>query len=198
MRMMLAILVVLVALPAHGGGRGDRPTFSDRAGVGQPVRFTDLRGNVFHPRALFVVSRSGTIRAALPDATNNAVFEGHLDLSGTPLIGQFLRDRLAPSDAAREGTLVGSVYRLGDDLVLDAREATVPLGGRDLVLTATFPGDGAVSYRLGRLRFAAATMPGATGRPAGTGYLLNGALVLAADGRDPLITDWSKVFGSGN
>ena len=108
MRMILAILVVLLALPAHSGA-GDRPSFSDRAGAGQQVRFTDLRGNVFQPRALIVVSRSGTIRAALPGATNNAVSEAHVDLSGTPVIGKYLRDRLAPSDAARDGTLVGPV-----------------------------------------------------------------------------------------
>jgi hypothetical protein len=199
MRIVIAALALLpalfLALPAHSGG-GDRPTFRDRPAVGQQVRFTDLRGNVFQPRALFVVSRSGTMRARLPDATNNAVSEDHLDLSGTPIIGQVFRGRLAPSDAARQGTMVGPVYRLGDALVLDAREATQPLQNRDLILTATFPGDGAVSYRLGRLPFAPGTMPTKTGRPAGTGYLVNGALVLAADGRDPLITDWSKVFGN--
>ena len=60
--------------------------------------------------------------------------------------------------------------------MLDAREANAPLGDSDLILTATFPGDGAVSYRLGRLRFAAGTIPSKTGRPAGTGYLLTARL----------------------
>jgi hypothetical protein len=193
MRFVIAALVLLLALPAHGAG--DRPGFSDRPGVGQQVRFTDLRGNVFQPRALFVGSRSGTMRARLPAATSNAESEDHLDLSGAPVIGQFFRGRLAPADAAREGTLAGPVYRLGDALVIDTRDTAVPLEGRELVLTAKFPGDGVVSYRLGRLPFAPGTLPGGTGRPAGTGYLVNGALVLAASGRDPLITDWSKVFG---
>jgi hypothetical protein len=197
MRIVIAALALLLVLPAPGGA-GEPSRFDDRPTVGQPIRFTDLRGNVFQPRALLLLTRSGTLRARLPDATDNAVSEEHVDLSGSPVIGQLFRGRLAPADAAREGTSVGPVYRHGDALVLDARQTAAALDGRDLILTAIFPGDGAVSYRLGQLRFAPGNPPGAAGTPAGTGYLVDGALVLAGEDRARPITDWSRFFGGGN
>jgi hypothetical protein len=197
MRSVVIALALLLALPAHGGA-GEPPDFSDRPTVGHPLRFTDARGHVFRPRTLYLMTRSGTLVARLPATSDNATSEDHLDFSGTPLIGHLFRDRIAPSDAARDGTPIGQVFRLGDALVLDARETTEPLGGRTIILTANFPRDGTIRYDLGRLAFAPGDMPGGTGRAAGAGYLLNGALVLAGDGRGPLITDWSKVFGGGN
>ena len=197
MRIIIAALALLLALPAHGGA-GEGPNFRDRPTVGQQLRFTDLRGHSFRPRALYIVARSGTSVARLPEAINNASSEDHLDLSGTPLVGQLFRDRISPSDAAREGQPVGPVYRLGDALVLDARETATPIDTGDLVLTATLPRDGTVRYPLGRLDFRPGTLPGGTGTAAGTAYMLHGMLVLAAEGRSPLITDWSKAFRGGN
>jgi hypothetical protein len=182
---------------------GEGPDFNDRPSVGHPLRFTDARGNVFRPRTLIMLTRSGTLAAPLPATTDNAASEDHLDFSGSPLIGQFFRRRLAPSDAAREGAPVGPVFRHGDTLVLDARSATVALTGRALILTAEFPRDGAISYHLGRPGFAPGALPrdvgsadgSAAGIPAGTAYLVDDALVLAGDGRGPLITDWGKLLG---
>ena len=201
MRIAGLALAALLALPGLAPA-GEGPDFGDRPTVGQPLRYTDARGNVFRPRTLIMITRSGTLAATLPAATNNAASEEHLDLSASPLIGQVFRRRLAPSDAAREGTALGPVFRTGDTLVLDARGATATLIGRALVLTANFPRDGAVSYHLGQPDFAPGTLPGADrtpgGTPAGTAYLVDGTLVLAGEGRGPLITDWSKIFGGGN
>jgi hypothetical protein len=198
MRIVIVALALLLAQPGFAAAGGDRPDFNDRPTVGQPLRFTDSRGNVFRPRVLYLVTRSGTLAAHLPAATDDARSEDHLDLSGTPLIGQLFRGRIAPSDAARDGAPIGPVLRLGDALVLDARETTVQLDERNLVLNANLPRDGVLSYHLGRLTFAPGNLPGGTGTPAGTAYLVNDTLVLAGDGRGPLITDWSKVFGGGN
>jgi hypothetical protein len=193
MRRIILTLALLLAMPGYAAA-GEGPDFSDRPTVGQPLRFTDARGNVFRPRTLILVTRSGTLAASFPAATNNAASEEHLDFSGFPLIGQFFRRRLAPSDAAREGTPVGPVFRHGNTLILVARAATEPLDGRAVVLTANFPLDGAVSYRLGPLRFAPSADSASDGTPAGAAYLLDGTLVLAGDGGGPLITDWGKLL----
>jgi len=199
MRIVIVIvaLTMLLALPADGGA-GQGPDFSDRPTVGQPLRFTDARGNIFHPRALYLVTRSGTIAARLPAAVDSATSEDHLDLSGAPVFGKLFRGRIAPGDAARDGTPIGPVLRLGDTLVVDAREATQPLDGRAVILTANFPRDGAIRYDLGRLNFAPAGMPGGTGTSAGTAYFLNDVIVLAGEGLGPLITDWGKFLNGGN
>ena len=88
--------------------------------------------------------------------------------------------------------------RHGNTLILDARAATEPLDGRAVVLTANFPLDGAVSYRLGPLRFAPSALTAADsasdGTPAGAAYLLDGTLILAGSGGGPLITDWGKLL----
>jgi hypothetical protein len=193
MRRIIPALALLLALTGPGSA-GEGPGFYDRPAVGQPLRYTDARGNVFRPRSLVIVAATSTLAAPLPASTSYAASEEHLDLSASPLIGQYFRRRLAPGDAAREGTPVGRVYRLGGALVLDARQFTEPLGGRAVVLTANFPRDGAVSYRLGPLRFAPSAPPAGDGVPAGAAYLLDGLLVLAGEGRGPLITDWGKLL----
>jgi hypothetical protein len=205
MRHLVLTLALLLVLPGFAPGSataGEGPDFNDRPSVGHPLRFTDARGHVFRPLTLIMLTRSGTLAAPLPATTDNAASEEHLDFSGSPLVGQFFRRRLAPSDAAREGTPVGPVFRHGDILVLDARAATAALTGRALILTAEFPRDGAISYHLGRPGFAPGALPhdvGSTaGVPAGTAYLVDGALVLAGDGRGPLITDWGKLLRGGD
>jgi hypothetical protein len=201
MRHLILTLALLLVLPGFSPGSataGEGPDFNDRPSVGHPLRFTDARGNVFRPRTLIVLIRSGTLAAPLPATTDNATSEDHLDLSGTPLVGQFFRRRLAPSDAAREGLLLGPVVRIGDALVLDAHAATATLTGRTLVLTANFPRDGAIRYHVGRLDFSPGTPPGRDGTPAGTAYLIDGTLVLAGTESGALITDWRKILGGGN
>jgi hypothetical protein len=197
MRIVIVALALLLTLPAHGGA-GEGPDFSDRPTVGQMIRFTDARGNVFRPRALYIATRSGTLATRLPATTDNATSQEHLDLTGTPLVGQLFRGRLAPSDAAREGIPIGPLLRVGDAIVLDARNATMLLDSRAVFLTANFPRDGAILYDLGLLHFSPRNMPGGTGTPAGKAYFLDGAVVLAGEGREPLITDWSKILGGGN
>lgn len=185
----LAILLALAVPAAAGKG----PDFNDRPGVGHPLRFTDGAGHVFQPSRLVVLTDAGIFGTRFPDAVNDARSEEHVDLSGSPAFGKYFRRRLAPVDAARDGLPVGPLYRVGGTLVLDARGTALPLQRLALVLTAEFPRDGAVSYRLGRPGFAAATMPGRAGVPAGGAYLLDGALVLTGAGRGQMITDWGKV-----
>jgi hypothetical protein len=120
MRHLILTLALLLVLPGFGSGfgpgsatAGEGPDFNDRPSVGHPLRFTDARGNVFRPRTLIVLIRSGTLAAPLPATTDNATSEDHLDLSGTPLVGQFFRRRLAPSDAAREAAMAPSATMSG-------------------------------------------------------------------------------------
>ena len=194
MRLVLIALACLLALPAvarDGGGPG---RFEDRPRFGHPLRFTDLAGNVYHPEWLVLLTPAGALAAALPETSGNTRSEERIDLSDLPLLGYLFDRRLAAGDAALQGIRLGPLLRFGDTLVLDARTSDASLTGRDVVLTANFPGDGAISYRLGRLRFAPTERPPGTGVEAGAGYLVQGALVLAGEGRDPLIDDWRKFF----
>lgn len=191
MRLALALVCALIAAPASAGD--GPPGFADRPAVGHQLRFTDAAGHVFRPERLVILGPAGARAAPLP-ATSDARSEEHVDLSGLPLIGHLFRDRLAPGDARRAGTYVGPLTRQGATLVLDAGAAAASLEGRRLVLTANFPRDGAVSYRLGPRRFAAAAPPAGPGRPAGGAWLVGEILVLAGPGRDPLIDDWGQVF----
>jgi hypothetical protein len=191
-RLMLALAMLLpLAAPVTAG---ERPDFADRLVGSQPLRFTDAAGNVFRPRSLIVMTDAGAARARLPAAVDDIRSEAHVDLSGTPLFGHLFKRRLAPGDAAREGQPVGPLSRIGDALVLDARGGALPLGALRLVMTANFPRDGAVSYHLGRLNFTPAAPPEGVGRPAGAAYRLDGTLVLAGAGREPLIQNWGEVL----
>lgn len=158
------------------------------------MRFTDVAGHVFQPERLVILTPHGARAAKLPATTNHARSEEHLDLSRLPLIGNVFRDRLAPGDARHRDIQVGSLTRVGDTLVLDARKSPVPVEARGLILTANFPRDGAVSYRLG-LTFTPVAAPARTGRPAGTGWLIGDTLVLAGSGNGPAIEDLGSAIG---
>ena len=188
------MLLCLLALPAFAGDGEGPVRFDDRPTVGQPLKFTDVAGNTYRPRRLVLLTPAGALAAPLPRAADDARSGERVDLSGLPLIGDLFHDRLAPGDAALEGDLVGPLYRIGATLILDATGSGAALAGRNVVLTANFPGDGAISYRLGRLRFAPADAPSGIGTRAGAGYLVAGALVLAGEGRGPLIDDWRRFF----
>jgi hypothetical protein len=194
MRLVLIALACLLALPAVARDGEGPVRFDDRPTVGHPLRFTDLAGNVYHPEWLVLLTPAGALAAPLPDTSNDARSEERIDLSGLPLIGDLFYRRLATGDAALQGMLLGPLSRFGNTLVLDARTSGTSLTGRDVVLTANFPGEGAISYRLGRLRFAPAELPPGTGVQAGAGYLVRGALVLTGEGREPLIDDWRRFF----
>lgn len=195
MRIITACLIGLMALPlpAHAG---QGPDFSDRPLVGHPLRFTSDAGAVFRPRTLIVITRTVTVAAALPATATDAYYQDHVDLSGTPYLGQFFRPRLAPSDAARDGIPAGPLFRFGDTLVLDSRAASVPIDGLDLVLTADFPRDGLVSYHIDAPRFTATAMPKDLGERAGSAFVLNGRLVLAGQDGGAPISSWSRIFGA--
>ncbi len=194
MRLVPIALACLLALPAVARDGEGPVRFDDRPTVGHPLRFTDLAGNVYHPEWLVLLTPAGALAAPLPDTSDDARSEERIDLSGLPLIGDLFYRRLAAGDAALQGMLLGPLSRFGVTLVLDARTSGASLTGRDVVLTANFPGEGAISYRLGRLRFAPAERPPGTGVKVGAGYLVRGALVLAGEGREPLIDDWRRFF----
>lgn len=188
---MLIIAVLLGALatsPGYADGDGP-PSFRDRPQVGQPVRFTDANGNVFQPERLVILTPRGAQAAVLPATTSRARSEEHLDLSGLPLIGHVFQDRLAPGDARQRGVRVGSLTRVGETLVLDARESPVAVEPREIILTANFPRDGAVSYRLAGLHFTPVNPVTGTARAAGTAWLVEDTLVLAGAGYAPAIED---------
>ncbi len=193
MRSLLTALAALLIL-AGPAPASERPDFSDRPGVGHPLRFTDASENVFRPRQLVVVTPSGAVSARLPATAPDTRSENRLDLSGTPIIGGLFRNRLAPNDASREGIPLGPITRFGDTLVVDARGTTVSPGSLDVILTANFPRDGAVSYRLGRLTFTPAESPSGNGRDAGAAYQVGSTLVLAGPGWGTAITDWNAFF----
>lgn len=193
--LIIAVLLgALVTSPAYADGEGP-PTFEDRPQVGQPVRFTDAAGHVFRPERLMILSPDGARTAKLPATTNRARSEERLDLSGLPLIGHVFRDRLAPGDTRRRGVLVGPLSRVGDTLVLDARESPVAIEPRQVVLTANFPRDGAVSFRLKGLRFSPVAPITGMGRSAGTAWLVGDTLVLAGAGYGPAIQDLEGAIG---
>ena len=193
-RLSVLVFVSHAALPAAARDGGEPPRSEGQPRFGHPLRFTDLAGNVYHPEWLVLLTPAGALAAPLPEVSGNTRSEERIDLSDLPLLGYLFDRRLAAGDAALQGIRLGPLLRFGDTLVLDARTSDASLTDRDVVLTANFPGDGAISYRLGRLRFAPAERPSGTGVEAGAGYLVQGALVLAGEGRDPLIDDWRKFF----
>jgi hypothetical protein len=194
MRLVPIALACLLALPAVARDGEGPVRFDDRPMVGHPLRFTDLAGKVYRPEWLVLLTPAGALAAPLPDASNDARSEERIDLSGLPLIGDLFYHRIAPGDAALRGELVGPLYRIGATLILDAAGSTAALADRDVVLTANIPLHGAISYRLGRLRFGPAEAPSGMTTRAGAGYLVAGALVLAGEGRGPLIDDWQRFF----
>jgi len=195
MRMITACLIGLMALPLPASG-GQGPDFSDRPMIGHPLRFTSDAGAVFRPRALVVITPTETLRADLPATAIDAYSQDRLDFSDTPLVGQFFRPRIAPTDAARDGIPAGPLFRTGDTLVLDTRAAAVPVTGLGLVLTADFPRDGLISYHVAAPRFAPAATPANLGERAGSAFVVDGRLVLAGQDGGAPISSWSKIFGT--
>lgn len=192
---LAACLLALLALPAPGVAK-DRndDSFDETAAFGFPLSFRSERGGRFEPERLVVLGRDGAWIAPLP-ANARARSADHLDFSGLPLVGGLFQERIAPSDAERTGLQVGVVSRIGDTLVLDARAAAQPVTGRPLVLTSTLPRVGTVTFEVGRPAYRSGRAPGSAGARVGAAYLVDGALVLAADGQRPPITDWSRVIG---
>jgi len=196
MRIAIFCLACLLALPALARDDSVPRDFGDRPAVSYPLRFTDLAGNVFHPEWLVMLTPAGALAAPLPDTSSDARSEERVDLSGLPLIGNLFYHRLAPGDAALQGELVGPLFRIGAMLIIDTTGPGASPAGHDVMLTANLPNDGAVSYRLGQLRFAPAETPAGTRTPAGAAYLVAGTLVLAAEGGGPLIEDWRRFFNN--
>lgn len=171
---------------------GDRDGgFRDRPGFGEQLRFRSADGGSFRPRTLMVLLPGSVMRAALPE-TAPARDENRLNISETPLVGKLFPSTLAPRNA-REGQLIGPVFRRGDGLVLDAREGAGAdgLSSRPLVLTSHLPRLGTISYAVGGVTYTqSGGAVGIDGAPIGAAYLLDGRLVLAGEGGGP---EWPSV-----
>ena len=190
---ILAILAASPVLPATAGNpdRGEGPAgFEDRPGVGHPVVFRSETGGTFAPKRLVVLTASGNFATDLPPATDSARSEDHIDLSGLPVLGGLFRDRRAPIDIEREGILIGVAYRVGDTLVIDASGTPGTFDGVRLILTATLPRDGTLSFDLGPQSYLPVETKEPNGPRVGAAYVFRGALVIASDGGRPLISDW--------
>lgn len=192
---LAACLALLIAMPMAGEARNrNDDSFDETAAFGFPLSFRSERGGRFEPERLVVLGRDGAWVAALP-ANARARSADHLDFSGLPVVGGLFQDRVAPSDAERKGQQIGIVSRIGDTLVLDARSQAMPVTGRRLLLTSALPRVGTVTFDVGRPDFRPGRAPTSAGTRVGVAYLVDGALVLAADGQRPPITDWSRILG---
>ena len=193
---LIATLAVVFGAAFAGAamaGEGYRP-FGEGPSVGEPLRFRAENGGAFRPRALIIQTGAGSLRAILPEASNNARSENRVDLSGTPVLGPLFRGTLS-TDNARQGQRVGEVYRApGDYLVLIADGAGRDLSSYPLTLTTNLPRIGAVSYPLGRLRYGASGAPVSRGMPVGEAWLIDGQLVLASRGGEPAYPSVEALF----
>lgn len=186
---ILLIAAISLALPAGADSRpgGDRRTTTLEPSLlsHYPVSFLSERGGRFEPESLIIVTQAGAWRADLPHRAREVRQGDHVDLSGVPLIGPFFRERLAPQDAERHGFPVGPVSRVGDTLVLDARGHATSLTNLGVSLTSRLPRLGTVAFDLGRPAYREAQVIPGPGARVGEAYLLDGRLVLAADGTRP-------------
>lgn len=195
-RSVMALVAVVsaslaAALPAAASE--ERGSFLDeRPGFDEPLRFRDERGGAFRPRALIVTGAGGAMAAKLPGAAD-ARSENRVDLSGSPLLGPLFRETLDVA-SAREGALVGPVYRVGDALVVDATVAPSDLAGRPVVLSTNVPRYGAISFPLGRLDWQHVTRPTAERMPLGSAHIVDGRLVLASRGGEPAWPSVEAIF----
>ena len=192
--LVLTLLIALVAAPVVAG---ERPRgIEDRPGVGEPLRFRDASGGAFRPTELVMVVPGGTLRAPLPASVTTAQSEDRIDLSETPLLGELFRETLSPVDA-RDGEVIGPVYRFGSHLVVEPAGEAPDLGKRPVVLTSDLPRLGSVSYRLGRLDFRDDGRPARVGGTTiGTAYLVGGRLVIASRGGEPAWGSVNELFQS--
>lgn len=186
---LIAAIAIAPLAEAQGRDPFDRPT------VGVPVKFASTNGGSFRPRALVVITQSGAVIAALPATSNDARSEDRVDLSSAPLLGGVFRGRLAPSDA-RAGERIGDVRRVGDALVVDASAWPQELQGLPVTLTTRVPGDGAISYRMGRLDYGQTAPQGGGGTVLGFAALVDGQLVIASNGAN--IPGLSDLLGLGD
>jgi hypothetical protein len=184
-------LAALMMMPASAGERsGD--VFGDRPGIGEPIRFRDANGGAFRPSDLVIINTAGAVLAMMPRTSSNVRSEDRVDLSETPLIGAIFQETLSTGDA-REGQLIGPVLRSGDRLVVDARSSGFEVIDLPVVLATNLQRFGAVSYRIGVLRYTPSTIvPG--GERIGAAYLVDGRLVLASTGGEPAWPSLQAMF----
>lgn len=191
--MLAAACLSAVAVPVLPAAATERDSFLDeRPGFAEPLRFRDERGGAFRPRALIVRGAGGAMAAKLPGAAT-AENENRVDFSGTPVIGPLFGETLDVA-SAREGALVGPVYRVGDTLVVDASAASAEVVNRSVALTTNIPRYGAVSYRVGRLNWTPVTPPTGVGTLLGSAHLVDGALVVASRGGEPAWPSLEAMF----
>src|SRR5690606_9670923 len=134
------------ALPAMASE--ERGSFlGERSGYGEMLRFRAENGGSLRPRAVIVSGVGGALSARLPEAAT-VRDENRVDLSGTPVLGPLFRGTLDVA-RARQGELVGPVYRVGDTLVIDADAMPAGLTNRRVALATNVPRYGAISFQLG-------------------------------------------------
>ena len=174
--------MALILVPAVGVSAERDSPFDERPSVGEPLRFRADNGGAFRPRALLIQTGAGTVQAMLPEASNDARSEDRVDLSSTPLLGPLFQGTLS-TDNARQGQRIGALYHApGDYLLLVVDSGPMDLTGYPVALTTNLPATGAVSYRLGRLRYGGSGAPVNRGTQVGEGWLVGGRLVLASRG----------------
>lgn len=185
---LVALAALLPAMPSADQGNDRRTTTAETDfSRSFPVSFRSERGGRFQPDRLVILAPDGAWAAPLPRHARQVRQGDHLDLTGVPLVGRYFRERLAPQDAERDGLNVGTVSRVGDTLVLDARGHAVPLTALGLTLTSELPRLGTLAFELGVPEYRRATTVPSAGARVGAAYLLGRRLVLAADGTRPPI-----------
>ena len=183
--LLIAPLMALLLVPGIGATAERDSPFDERPSVGEPLRFRADNGGAFRPRALLIQTGAGTVRAILPEASDDARSEDRVDLSSTPLVGPLFRGTLS-TDNARQGQRIGALYHApGDYLLVVVDGAAQNLTGYPVALTTNLPSTGAVSYRLGRLSYGASGAPVNRGTRVGEAWLVGGQLVLASRGGEP-------------
>ena len=186
--------MALLLVPVVGEAAERDSPFDERPSVGEPLRFRADNGGAFRPRALLIQTGAGTVRAILPEASDDARSEDRMDVSSVPLAGPLFRGTLSTDDA-RQGQRVGALYHApGDYLVLIAEGASVDLTGYPVALSTNLPATGAVSYRLGRLRYSGSGTPVNRGTQVGEAWLVGGQLVLASRGGEAAYPSVEALF----
>ena len=175
--------MALLLVPGTGVTAERDSPFDERPSIGEPLRFRADNGGAFRPRALLIQTGTGTVRATLPEASDDARSEDRVDLSTTPLVGPLFQGTLS-TENARQGQRVGALYHVPGDylLVIADGGAAQNLTNYPVALTTNLPSTGAVSYRLGRLQYGGSGAPVNRGTQVGEAWLVGGQLVLASRG----------------